>query len=187
MDRKQKANQIEKLLSRLIFDKRNVKIDVKPISQAQYKTAGYPSWRKYVVNIHVDPFKFNNITDDFSEEYYEFLITVEDIVSENVKYIGIDNSELIINYMIDGKDDFSKMMEKIIYDKWEEVEMEYQIQTGKTLPDVDEISLRQRGVYYPELTVYIGLRNKLYDSDHKAFWNSIHKKLPIEEMFVEIV
>lgn len=187
MSPQQKAKQIEKLLSRLIFDKRNVNIDVKSISDAQRKSGGYPSWRKYVVNIHVDPFKFNNVTDEYNEEYYEFLITVEDIVSESVKYIGIDNFELIINFVIDGKDDFIKMMEKMIYDKWEEVEMEYQIQTGKTLPDVDEISFRQRGISYPELTVYIGLRNKLYDSDHRAFWNAIHRKLPIEQMFVEIV
>ena len=187
MNRQQKAKQIEKLLSKLIFDKRNVKIDVEPISAAQYKTEGYPSWRKYVVNVHVDPFKFNNVTDEYSEEYYEFMIGVEDIISNSVKYIGVDSHELLTTFVIDGKDDFIKMVEKIIYDKWEEVETEYQIQTGKTLPDVDEISLRQRGVYYPELTVYIGLRNKLYDSNHRAFWNAIHKELPIEEMFVEIV
>ena len=63
MDRKQKAKQIEKLLSKLLFDKRNIKIDVEPISATQHKSGGYPSWRKYVVNIHVDPFKFNNVTD----------------------------------------------------------------------------------------------------------------------------
>ena len=95
MDRKQKAKQIEKLLSKLLFDKRNIKIDVEPISAAQHKSGGYPSWRKYVVNIHVDPFKFNNVTDEYNEEYYDFMINVEDIISNNVKYIGVDSYELL--------------------------------------------------------------------------------------------
>ena len=112
MDRKQKANQIEKLLSKLLFDKRNIKIDVTPISEAQYKTAGYPSWRKYVVNVHVDPFKFNNVTDEYSEEYYDFMIEVEDIISDSVKYIGTDSYELLTTFVIDKKDDFIKMIEK---------------------------------------------------------------------------
>ena len=87
-------NRTKYLLSKLLFDKRNIKIDVTPISEAQYKTAGYPSWRKYVVNVHVDPFKFNNVTDEYSEEYYDFMIEVEDIISDSVKYIGTDSYEL---------------------------------------------------------------------------------------------
>jgi hypothetical protein len=187
MDRKQKANQIEKLLSKLLFDKRNIKIDVTPISEAQYKTAGYPSWRKYVVNVHVDPFKFNNVTDEYSEEYYDFMIEVEDIISDSVKYIGTDSYELLTTFVIDKQDDFIKMMEKIIYDKWDEVEMEYWIETETNLPELDEISIRPRGISYPEFTLYVGIRKQLYGDYHKAFWKALQEKLPITEMFVEIV
>ena len=187
MDRKQKANQIEKLLSKLLFDKRNIKIDVTPISEAQYKTAGYPSWRKYVVNVHVDPFKFNNVTDEYSEEYYDFMIEVEDIISDSVKYIGTDSYELLTTFVIDKQDDFIKMMEKIIYDKWEDVEMEYQIETGKTLPELDEITIYPRSDSYPEFSLYIGLKKQLREKDYTALWNALHKKLPISEMFVHLV
>lgn len=186
MDRKQKAKQIEKLLSKLLFDKRNIKIDVEPISAAQHKSGGYPSWRKYVVNIHVDPFKFNNVTDEYNEEYYDFMINAEDIISNNVKYIGVDSYELLTTFVIDKKDDFIKMIEKIIYDKWDEVEMEYWIETETNLPELNEISIRPRGISYPEFILYVGLQKDLYDDYHKAFWNALHEKLPIKEMFVQL-
>lgn len=186
MDRKQKAKQIEKLLSKLLFDKRNIKIDVEPISATQHKSGGYPSWRKYVVNIHVDPFKFNNVTDEYNEEYYDFMINAEDIISDNVKYIGVDSYELLTTFVIDKKDDFIKMIEKMIYDKWDEVEMEYWIETETNLPELNEISIRQRGVSYPEFILYVGLQKDLYDDYHKAFWNALHEKLPIKEMFVQL-
>jgi len=187
MDRKQKAKQIEKLLSKLLFDKRNIKIDVEPISNAEHKSGEYASWRKYVLKIHVDPYKFNDITNSFSQEYYEFMIDVEDIVSANVKYIGVDKYELSTIFVIDDKDEFIKMMDKIINDKWKEIELEYQIETKKNLPELDEILIRPKGKDYPEFSVSIGLKHELYGFYYKTFWNVLHEKLPIGEMFVQIV
>jgi hypothetical protein len=187
MNRQQKAKQIEKLLSKLIFEKRDIEIDVEPISDAQHKTAGYPSWRKYVVNIHVNPFKFNDMTKEFSQEYFDFMMEVEDIISSNVKYIGVDSHELLITFVIDKKDDFIKIMEKIIYDKWEDVESQYRIESGESLPELDEISIRQKGISYPEFTLYVGLRKKLYGFYHQVFWNALQERLPISSMFLEIV
>jgi hypothetical protein len=79
------------------------------------------------------------------------------------------------------------MMEKIIYDKWDEVEMEYWIETETNLPELEEISIRPRGISYPEFTLYVGIRKQLYGDYHKAFWKALQEKLPITEMFVEIV
>ena len=91
MNRQQKAKQIEKLLSKLIFEKRDIEIDVEPISDAQHKTAGYPSWRKYVVNIHVNPFKFNDMTKEFSQEYFDFILNL-------ILYYFINSAYYFYNY-----------------------------------------------------------------------------------------
>ena len=115
------------------------------------------------------------------------MINAEDIISDSVKYIGVDSHELLTTFVIDGKDDFIKMMEKIIYDKWEDVEMEYQIETGKTLQELDEITIYPRSDSYPEFSLYIGLQKQLREKDYTALWNALHKKLPISEMFVHLV
>mgnify|MGYP000595275113 CR=1 FL=1 len=127
------------------------------------------------------------MTDEFDQSYYDFMINAEDIISDSVKYIGVDSHELLTTFVIDGKDDFIKMMEKIIYDKWEDVEMEYQIETGKTLQELDEITIYPRSDSYPEFSLYIGLQKQLREKDYTALWNALHKKLPISEMFVHLV
>jgi hypothetical protein len=188
MKRSQVAIQIEKLLSKLIFDKKGVKISVEPISNSQHKEGVYPTYRKYIVNIYVDPYKYNNVTSDYNEEYYNFMSNVEDIIDDNVKYIGIEDSEIVSKIIIDKKEEFIIMMEKIIYDKWEDVERMYRYETGKDLPEVDEITVYpKKNNAYAEFVLYVGLREKLYGDDHKALWNSIQEKLPVSEMFVEIV
>lgn len=187
MDRSQVATQIEKLLSKLLFEKKGVKISVEPVSDSQHKSGEYPTWRKYIANIHVDPYRYNNVTSDFNEDYYNFMSNAEDVISNNIKYIGIDDFEVLSKFVIDDKQEFIKMMEKIIYDKWEDVETEYQIETGKTLPELDEITIYPRSDSYPEFSLYIGLQKQLREKDYTALWNALHKKLPISEMFVHLV
>jgi hypothetical protein len=188
MERSQVATQIEKLLSKLIFDKKGVKISVKPISNSQHKEGVYPTYSKYIVNIYVDPYKYNNVTSDYNEDYYTFMSNVEDIIDDNVKYIGIEDSEIVSKIIIDKKEEFIIMMEKIIYDKWEDVERMYRYETGKDLPEVDEISVYpKKNNAYAEFVLHVGLREKLDREDHTALWNTIQEKLPVSEMFVEIV
>jgi hypothetical protein len=115
------------------------------------------------------------------------MIEVEDIISDSVKYIGTDSYELLTTFVIDKQDDFIKIMEKIIYDKWDEVEMEYWIETETNLPELEEILIKPRGISYPEFTLYVGIKKQLYGDYHKAFWKALQEKLPITEMFVEIV
>jgi hypothetical protein len=187
MDRSQVATQIEKLLSKLLFEKKGVKISVEPVSGTQHKSGEYPTWRKYIVNIHVDPYRYNNVTSDFNEDYYNFMSNAEDVISNNIKYIGIDDFEVLSKFIIDDKQKFIEMMEKIIYDKWEDVQMEYWIETEKNLPELDEITIYPRSDSYPEFSLYIGLKKQLREKDYTALWNALHKKLPISEMFVHLV
>jgi hypothetical protein len=113
---------------------------------------------------------------------------VEDIIDDNVKYIGIEDSEIVSKIIIDKKEEFIIMMEKIIYDKWEDVERMYRYQTGKDLPEVDEISVYpKKNNAYAEFVLHVGLREKLDREEHTALWNTIQEKLPVSEMFVEIV
>ena len=194
MDRSQIAKQIEKLLSRLIFDKKDVKIDVRPYQKGQ-EHHDFPSWKKYIIDVHVNPYKFNNVTDEFDSSYYEFMINVDDIVDENVKYLGVEPEEVAVKYIIDNKDEFIKMMENIIDEKWPEVEKEYKIESGTTHePELTEVSMRQRGPRYPEFYIFIGTKLTEYPASdsknrriHEIIWQAVHEKLPVSEMFVELV
>lgn len=194
MDRSQIAKQIEKLLSRLIFDKKGVKIDVRPYQKGQ-EHHDFPSWKKYIIDVHVNPYKFNNVTDEFDSSYYEFMINVDDIVDENVKYLGVEPEEVAVKYIIDNQDEFIEMMENIIYEKWPEVEKEYKIESGTTNePELTEVSMRQRGPRYPEFYIFIGTKLTEYPASdsknrriHEIIWQAIQEKLPVSEMFLELV
>lgn len=194
MDRSQIAKQIEKLLSRLIFDKKDVKIDVRPYQKGQ-EHHDFPSWKKYIIDVHVNPYKFNNVTDEFDSSYYEFMINVDDIVDENVKYLGVEPEEVAVKYIIDNQDEFIKMMENIIDEKWPEVEKEYKIESGTTHePELTEVSMRQRGPRYPEFYIFIGTKLTEYPASdeknrriHEIIWQAIQEKLPVSEMFLELV
>jgi hypothetical protein len=188
MDRSQVAKQIEKLLSRLIFDKKGIKIDVIPLEKGEPRHHEFPSYKKYIIDVHVNPYKFNNVTDDFDESYYEFISDVDDIVDENVKYLGVESEDVAVRYVIDDQDKFISMMENIIYDKWPEVEKNFKNENRKNLElELIELSIRQRGPRYPEFIVHVGINKQLYGKDHEDFWHSLHNKLPIGEMFLQII
>lgn len=194
MDRSQVAKQIEKLLSRLIFEKKGVKIDVRTFRPAQ-EHLDFPSWKKYIIEVHVNPYKFNNVTDDFDLSYYDFMINADDIVAENVKYLGIEPEDVAVKYIIDNQDEFINMMENIIYEKWPEVEKEYKIESGTTQePELTEVSMKQRGPRYPEFYIFIGTKLTEYPASdsknrriHEIIWQAVQEKLPVSEMFVELV
>lgn len=194
MDRSQVAKQIEKLLSRLIFDKKGVEIDVR-LYKKDEEHYDFPSWKKYIINVHVNPYKFNNVNDEFDLAYYDFMINLDDIVDENVKYLGVEPEDVAVKYTIDNKDEFIKMMEEIIYEKWPEVEKEYKIESGTTHePELTEVSMRQRGPRYPEFYLFIGTKLTEYPASdsknrriHEIIWQAVHEKLPVSEMFVELV
>ena len=194
MDRSQVAKQIEKLLSRLIFEKKGVKIDVRTYRPDQYHHE-FPRWKKYIIHVHVNPYKFNNVTDDYDPNYYNFMINVDDVVAENVKYLGIEPEDVAVRYTIDNQDKFINMMENIVYEKWPEVEKEYKIESGTTQePELTEVSMKQRGPRYPEFNIFIGTKLTEYPASdsknrriHKIIWQAVHEKLPVSEMFVELV
>lgn len=198
MDRNQIAKQIEKLLSRLIFDKKGVKIDVIPLEKDEPRHYEFPSYKKYIIDVHVNPYKYNNVTDDFDESYYEFMSDVDDIVDENVKYLGVESEDVVVRYVIDDQDKFIPMVENIIYDRWPDVEREFirNIGSGVLLdePELTEVSIRQRGPRYPEFTIYIGTKAKEQGGNiqkqrisNELLWNAVHERLPVGEMFLELV
>lgn len=199
MDRSQVAKQIEKLLTRLIFDKKGVEIDVR-LYKKDEEHYDFPSWKKYIINVHVNPYKFNNVNDEFDLAYYDFMINLDDIVDENVKYLGVEPEDVAVKYTIDNQDEFIKMMEKIIDEKWPEVEKEFEIQyvTSRIGPkqdlDLTEVSMRQRGPRYPEFYLFIGTKLTEYPASdsknrriHEIIWQAVQEKLPVSEMFVELV
>lgn len=194
MDRSQVAKQIEKLLSRLIFNKKGVEIDVRPYKKDE-EHYDFPSWKKYIINVHVNPYKFNNVNDEFDLDYYDFIINLDDIVDENVKYLGVEPEDVAVKYTIDNQDEFIEMVENLIYEKWPEVEKEYKIESGTTQePELTEVSMRQRGPRYPEFYLFIGTKLTEYPASdsknrriHEIIWQAVHEKLPVSEMFVELV
>ena len=194
MDRSQVAKQIEKLLSRLIFNKKGVEIDVRPYRKDE-EHYDFPSWKKYIINVHVNPYKFNNVNDEYDLAYYDFMINLDDIVDENVKYLGVEPEDVAVKYTIDNQDEFIKMVENLIYEKWPEVEKEYKIESGTTHePELTEVSMRQRGPRYPEFYLFIGTKLTEYPASdsknrriHEIIWQAVQEKLPVSEMFVELV
>ena len=198
MDRNQVAKQIEKLLSRLLFDKKGVKIDVIPLDKGEPRHYEFPSYKKYIIDVHVNPYKFNNVTDDFDQSYYDFINNVDDIVDKNVKYLGVESEYVAVRYIIDDQDKFISMMENIIYDKWPEVEREFIRHIGNRVlldePELTEVSIRQRGPRYPEFTLYLGTKAKEQGGNeqkqrisNELLWNAVQEKLPVGEMFLELV
>ena len=198
MDRNQVAKQIEKLLSRLLFDKKGVKIDVIPLDKGEPRHYEFPSYKKYIIDVHVNPYKFNNVTDDFDQSYYDFINNVDDIVDKNVKYLGVESEYVAVGYIIDDQDKFISMMENIIYDKWPEVEREFIRHIGNRVlldePELTEVSIRQRGPRYPEFTLYLGTKAKEQGGNeqkqrisNELLWNAVQEKLPVGEMFLELV
>ena len=198
MDRNQVAKQIEKLLSRLLFDKKGVKIDVIPLDKGEPRHYEFPSYKKYIIDVHVNPYKFNNVTDDFDQSYYDFITNIDDIVDKNVKYLGVEPDYVAVRYIIDDQDKFISMMENIIYDKWPEVEREFirNIDNRALLdePELTEVTIRQRGPRYPEFTLYLGTKAKEQGGNeqkqrmsNELLWNAVQEKLPVGEMFLELV
>lgn len=198
MDPSQVAKQIQKLLSRLIFDKNGIKINVVPNDYNLDYSNEFPSYKKYIINVHVNPYKFNDVNDEFDQSYYDFMINVDDVVDDNVKYLGIEIEEIAIKYVIDDQDKFILMVEDIIYNKWPEVEREYRIGIGTILTDESElieVSMRQRGPRFPEFHIFIGTKLTEYYLTsypkgrriYEVMWNAVHEILPISEMFVELV
>jgi hypothetical protein len=198
MDRNQVAKQIEKLLSRLLFDKKGVKIDVIPLDKGEPRHYEFPSYKKYIIDVHVNPYKFNNVTDDFDQSYYDFITNIDDIVDKNVKYLGVEPDYVVVRYIIDDQDKFISMMENIIYDKWPEVEREFirNIDNRALLdePELTEVTIRQRGPRYPEFTLYLGTKAKEQGGNeqkqrisNELLWNAVQEKLPVGEMFLELV
>jgi hypothetical protein len=198
MDRSQVAKQIEKLLSRLLFDKKGVKIDVIPLDKGEPRHYEFPSYKKYIIDVHVNPYKFNNVTDDFDQSYYDFINNVDDIVDKNVKYLGVESEYVAVRYIIDDQDKFISMMENIIYDKWPEVEREFirNIDNRALLdePELTEVTIRQRGPRYPEFTLYLGTKAKEQGGNeqkqlfsNELLWNAVQEKLPVGEMFLVLV
>ena len=198
MDRSQVAKQIEKLLSRLLFDKKGVKIDVIPLDKGEPRHYEFPSYKKYIIDVHVNPYKFNNVTDDFDQSYYDFITNIDDIVDKNVKYLGVEPDYVAVRYIIDDQDKFISMMENIIYDKWPEVEREFirNIDNRALLdePELTEVTIRQRGPRYPEFTLYLGTKAKEQGGNeqkqvfsNELLWNAVQEKLPVGEMFLVLV
>jgi hypothetical protein len=200
MDRSQVVKQIEKLLSRLIFDKKGIKINVVPYDKNLNYSNEFPSYKKYIINVHVNPYKFNDVNDEFDQSYYDFMISADDVVDDNVKYLGIETEDIAVRYIIDDQDNFISMVENIVYNKWPEVEKEFKIQyvTSRIGPEQDldltEVSMRQRGPRYPEFHIFIGTKLTEYPTVsttnnriHEIIWNAVHEILPIGEMFVELV
>ena len=198
MDRSQVVKQIEKLLSRLLFDKKGVKIDVIPLDKGEPRHYEFPSYKKYIIDVHVNPYKFNNVTDDFDQSYYDFITNIDDIVDKNVKYLGVEPDYVAVRYIIDDQDKFISMMENIIYDKWPEVEREFirNIDNRALLdePELTEVTIRQRGPRYPEFTLYLGTKAKEQGGNeqkqrisNELLWNAVQEKLPVGEMFLELV
>ena len=198
MDRSQVAKQIEKLLSRLLFEKKGVKIDVIPLDKGEPRHYEFPSYKKYIIDVHVNPYKFNNVTDDFDQSYYDFITNIDDIVDKNVKYLGVEPDYVAVRYIIDDQDKFISMMENIIYDKWPEVEREFirNIDNRALLdePELTEVTIRQRGPRYPEFTLYLGTKAKEQGGNeqkqlisNELLWNAIQEKLPVGEMFLVLV
>jgi len=198
MDRSQVSKQIEKLLSRLIFDKKGIKINVVPYDKNLNYSNEFPSYKKYIINVHVNPYKFNDVNDEFDQSYYDFMISADDVVDDNVKYLGIETEDIAVRYIIDDQDNFISMMENIIYDKWPEVESEFirNIENRVLLdePELTEVSIRQRGPRYPEFTLYLGTKAKEQGGNeqkqrisNELLWNAVQEKLPVGEMFLELV
>jgi len=198
MDSSQVSKQIEKLLSRLSFDKKGVKIDVIPFKEGEPRHYEFPNYKKYIIDVHVNPYKFNNVNDEFDQSYYDFMVNADDIVDDNVKYLGIEPEDIAVRYIIDDQDKFISMMENIIYDKWPEVEREFirNIENRVLLdePELTEVSIRQRGPRYPEFTLYLGTKAKEQGGNkqkqrisYELLWNAVQEKLPVGEMFLELV
>jgi hypothetical protein len=198
MDRSQVVKQIEKLLSRLIFDKKGVKIDVIPLEEGEPRHHEFPSYKKYIIDVHVNPYKFNNVNDEFDQSYYDFMINADDIVDDNVKYLGIETEDIAVRYIIDDQDKFISMMEDIVYNNWTEVERDFiqNIENRILLdePELTEVSIKQRGPRYPEFTIYLGTKAKEQGGNtqkqrisNELLWNAVHEILPVNEMFVELV
>ena len=198
MDSSQVAKQIEKLFSRLLFNKKGIKISVESFDENEPRHSEYPSYTKFIINVPVDPYKFNNVTDDFDKSYYEFMSRLEDIVDENVKYLGLYPEHVKVRYSINNKDKFISMMEDIVYEKWPEVEKEFisNINSIALLdePELTEVSMEQRGSGYPEFIIYIGTKAREQSGNERKqhisnelISNAVHEILPVSEMFVEFV
>ena len=198
MDSSQVSKQIEKLLSRLIFDKKGVKIDVIPFKEGEPRHHEFPSYKKYIIDVHVNPYKFNNVNDEFDQSYYDFMINADDIVDDNVKYLGIETEDIAVRYIIDDQDKFISMMEDIVYNNWTEVERDFMQNIENRIlldePELTEVSIKQRGPRYPEFTIYLGTKAKEQGGNtqkqrisNELLWNAVHEILPVNEMFVELV
>lgn len=194
MDTLEICNQIKKLLGKLIFDKKGIEIDVEPFSRENKKHYDFVGWKKYIVTVHVNPYKFNDVNDEFDEDYYNFMTDVDDLVSKNIKYLGLSNSDVGVIFTIDNKEKFISDFKKLTYENWPNVMKEFQIDSGSLIePELRDVDIYQKGYTYPEFQIYFDTvisdykaKPNIFEPKRKSLWNSVHEILPVGQMFVEI-
>lgn len=177
MNLQDKINQLKKLLKSLVFNKYDIDFDV----------IKYPNEDKnYLITINVDPYKyFYNFTGG-NDEYWDTIETIDEKISNSLKYIGIDDFEIELNFKIEDFEQFKSEIISQIKNKWKTIEKIYSKKmNGDILPSLGNIQIYQLNSKTPNVEIVFGFTpEEIFDSHN--LWNIIMSKLNFDDFLVGV-
>ena len=161
--------QLKKLLSTLIFNKVGVEFDVENAPEGQFIQS------KYILTIKIDPETAMMAGNNYNPEMTDLLYNMEDIVNNVLRYIGLDNSDVIIEYKFINDEKFLKRIRKLFVNALPSIYEKYPF-----LPKINSIYIHPRSKGLPEIELLMDFESEfLKYSDDMKLYSEIRDKLPM--------
>lgn len=161
--------QIKKLLSTLIFNKVGIEFDVEKTFEGQFIQA------KYILTIKINPETAMMAGDNYNPEMTDLLYNMEDIINNVLRYIGLDNGDVKIEYEIIKDEKFLKRIRKLFVNVLPSIYEKYPF-----LPKMTGIHIHPRSKDLPEIELLMDFERGFTNySDDMKLYSEIRDKLPM--------
>jgi hypothetical protein len=161
--------QIKKLLSTLIFNKVGIEFDVEKTFEGQFIQA------KYILTIKINPETAMMAGDNYNPEMTDLLYNMEDIINNVLRYIGLDNGDVEIEYEIIKDEKFLKRIRKLFVNVLPSIYEKYPF-----LPKMTSIHIHPRSKDLPEIELLMDFERGFTNySDDMKLYSEIRDKLPM--------
>ena len=161
--------QLKKLLSTLIFNKVGIEFDVENAPDERYIKY------KYILTIKINPETAMMAGDNYNPEMTDLLYNMEDIINNVLRYIGLDNGDVEIEYEIIKDEKFLKRIRKLFVNVLPSIYEKYPF-----LPKMTSIHIHPRSKDLPEIELLMDFERGFTNySDDMKLYSEIRDKLPM--------
>jgi len=161
--------QLKKLLSTLIFNKVGIEFDVENVPDEQFIKY------KYILIIKIDPETAMMSGDNYNPEITDLLYNIDDVVYNALRYIGMDEGDVKIEYEIIKDEKFLKRIRKLFVNVLPSIYEKYPF-----LPKMTAIHIHPRSKDLPEIELLMDFEQGFTNySDDMKLYSEIRDKLPM--------